>query len=70
MTVAELAARLLQSENDNCDAQEALEELESIKAEVEDELNDANKQIESKLLNLLRISLLSIRSRLLYNIKQ
>ena len=53
MTVDELAARLIQSENDNCDAQEALEEVENSKAEVEDELNDANKQIESKLLNLL-----------------
>lgn len=70
MTVDELAARLIQSENDNCDAQEALEELENIKAEVEDELNDANKQIESKCLNLLRIILLSVRNRLFYNIKQ
>lgn len=70
MTVDELAARLIQSENDNCDAQEALEELENIKAEVEDELNDANKQIESKCLNLLRKILLSVRNWLFYNIKQ
>ncbi|XP_076096547.1 uncharacterized protein LOC143067296 [Mytilus galloprovincialis] len=45
-TVDDLALRLIQSENDNCDAQEALEELEIAKAEVEDELVDANKRIK------------------------
>ncbi|CAC5405691.1 unnamed protein product [Mytilus coruscus] len=45
-TVDDLALRLIQSENDNCDAQETLEELELAKAEVEDELVNANKQID------------------------
>lgn len=46
VTVDDLAARLVQSENNNCDAQEALEEMQCMKAEVEEQLNEANKQIE------------------------
>lgn len=53
MTVDDLARRLMESENANCEAQETMEELEMEKSEVENELEKAYLTIESKYMLLL-----------------